>query len=65
MLTEDAFQARRPTSHFHGIIERQVVPLLDERLGPHGTDAYLTRVVDRRLDEGWRSRWMPVQSAQV
>ena len=61
MLTEDAFQARRRTSHFHGIIDRQVVPLLD----PHGTDAYLTRVVDRRLDEGWRSRRMPVQSAQV
>ena len=31
MLTEDAFQAHRRTSHFHDIIERQVVPLLDER----------------------------------
>lgn len=31
MLTEGAFQACRRTSHFHGIIDRQVVPLLDER----------------------------------
>jgi quinol monooxygenase YgiN len=28
---EDAFQAHRRTPHFHDIIERQVVPLLDER----------------------------------
>jgi quinol monooxygenase YgiN len=28
---EDAFQAHRRTSHFRDIIERQVVPLLEER----------------------------------
>ena len=29
---EDAFQAHRRTPHFQDIIERQVVPLLDERV---------------------------------
>ena len=28
---EDAFQAHRQTPHFRDIIEKQVVPLLDER----------------------------------
>jgi quinol monooxygenase YgiN len=30
--SEDAFQAHRGTEHFARIIERQVVPLLDERV---------------------------------
>ena len=29
--SEEAFQAHRRTPHFKGIIEQQVVPLLDER----------------------------------
>ena len=29
--SEDAFQAHRRTPHFEGIIEQQVVPMLDER----------------------------------
>jgi quinol monooxygenase YgiN len=30
--SEDAFQAHRRTPHFQNIIEKQVVPLLDERV---------------------------------
>jgi quinol monooxygenase YgiN len=36
---EDAFQAHRHTSHFLGLVEGQVVPLLEERVWTRLTEA--------------------------